>query len=394
MSISFDLSDDLRDIVDMVHKVAAEELRPHLRDFEHEGRLPDEVCQTLHQLGVTTLPIPAEYGGPGLDLRAAAVLNEEIAWGDVGAALAMPGSRSAGAAVRILGTPDQKERLLRPFAADDAWNRRGAFATVEGPFGLTPGAISTVAEKRGDRYVLSGEKRYVLGADAAELTIVLARDASLNHGDAWQNLALFAVEGRPAAMKVGERHRTLGLNTAFYAPLKLDGLEVPAENKLPGRGEARRDVLEIVARKQILDAARLTGCMRAASEYAFKYATERKTFGKFLYEHQALAFMMADMATRVEACRWLIWRAAWRYDSEGKEGRASLEALGEATVAFRHASELAVLVTTDAVQILGGHGYIQDHPVEKWMRDARCLGLVDGHSVDDDAIIAEAVMGA
>ncbi|HZV03379.1 MAG TPA: acyl-CoA dehydrogenase family protein, partial [Planctomycetota bacterium] len=141
-------------------------------------------------------------------------------------------------------------------------------------------------------------------------------------------------------------------------------------------------------KKRILDAARLVGCCRAASEYANKYATERKAFGKPLYEHQALAFMMADMATKIDACRWLVWRAAWRLDQEG----GADQALAEAAVATKHAIDLSVEVTSDAVQVLGGHGYIQDHPVEKWMRDARCLGLVDGLSVDADTQISEQLL--
>jgi acyl-CoA dehydrogenase len=132
----------------------------------------------------------------------------------------------------------------------------------------------------------------------------------------------------------------------------------------------------------------LVGCCRAASEYASKYATERRAFGKALYEHQALAFMMADAAMKVEACRWVAWRAAWRLDTTN----GSDEALHEAAVAHKQATDLAVEVTSDCVQVLGGHGYIQDHPVEKWMRDARCLGLVDGLSIDADTQIAEQLL--
>src|SRR4051794_23538614 len=121
MSISFDLGDELKDIADMVHRLAADEIRPHLRHFEHEGALPEELLKKCHELGLTNLALPADLGGPGLDLRAAAVLQEEIAWGDVGVAMALSGPRSAGAAVALLGDADQKERLLRPFAADDAF---------------------------------------------------------------------------------------------------------------------------------------------------------------------------------------------------------------------------------------------------------------------------------
>ncbi|MBI3725739.1 acyl-CoA dehydrogenase family protein [bacterium] len=390
MTISFDLGDDLKDIVEMVHKLASEEIRPRMREFEHEGGLPEDLLKQLHGLGLTTLSLPAELGGPGLDLRSSAVLQEELAWGDVGVAIALSGPRSAGAAISMLGDTSQKERFLKPFAADDAFGKRGAVALVEGPFGLSPDAVETTARRVGDEYVLDGKKRYVLNAAEADLTVVLARDLSSQDTSLWNRLAFFVVEGRPAGLIAGERHRTLGLNTGRYANLSLEGVRVPEKNRLKGRGDGRRDVLEVVARKRVLDAARLVGCSRAASEYAFKYSTERHAFGKPLFEHQALAFMMADMATKLEATRWLVWRAAWSFDSAGPGYAAN--AIHEAAVAFRHAADLAVEVTTDAVQILGGHGYIQDHPVEKWMRDARCLGLVDGLSVDDDATIAEGVL--
>ena len=384
MSISFELGDDLKDILDMVHKLAADEIRPHMRHYEHEGRLPDELLQQVHSLGLNTLSLPQEVGGLGLDLRAACVLQEELAWGDVGAAVALPGPGAAGLAVAALGDADQKERLLKPFAADDAFNRRGALAAVEGPFGLSPDTVSATAERRGDEYVITGDKRYVLDADSAALTVVLAHDGPAR---GWDSLAFFAVEGRQG-LKASERHRTLGLETARFANLSLDGVKVPAKNKLKGRGDARKDVLEVVARKRVIDAVRLVGCCRAASEYANKYATERKAFGKALYEHQALAFMMADMATKLEACRWVAWRAAWRLDTTN----GSDEAIHEAAMAFKHAADLSVEVTTDGVQVLGGHGYIQDHPVEKWMRDARTLGLVDGLSIDADTQIAEQLL--
>jgi acyl-CoA dehydrogenase len=386
MSISFELPDEVKDVVDMVHRLAQDEIRPHLRDHEHAGELPPELLQNVHSLGLTTLSLPQEVGGPGLDLRAAAILQEELAWGDVGVAVALSGPGAAGLAVAALGDADQKSRLLAPFAAEAAFERRGALAIVEGPTGFSP-EVATTAEKKGDDFVITGEKRYVQDGASSELTVVLARDASRNDPDPWKNLAFFAIEGRPQGLTASERLRTLGLETARYAHVKLEGVRVPAKNRLAGK-KPWHDVHEVIAKKRILDAARLVGCCRAASEYANKYATERKAFGKPLYEHQALAFMMADMATKIDACRWLVWRAAWRLDQEG----GADQALAEAAVATKHAIDLSVEVTSDAVQVLGGHGYIQDHPVEKWMRDARCLGLVDGLSVDADTQISEQLL--
>lgn len=390
MSISFDIGEELQAIVDAVHGFAEEQVRPALREFEAQRGLPDELRQACHELGLTTLVLPESLGGLDvLDTRAAALCSEELAWGDVGASVALPGPRSAGFLVLRLGSAEQQERLLRPFADEaEGWKRRGAIALVEGPFGLDPSAIEATARRDGDGWVLDGKKSYVQAAGSADLTLVLARDAGSQAADPWDRLAVFAVEGRPAGLTAGERDKLLGLDAAEFGALELKGLRVPAANRLGtgAPGEVRDALRRLVAWKKTLDAARLVGCARAASEYAFQYAQERQTFGNYLYEHQALAFMMADMATLVDAMRALVWRAAASIDAGG-DGAA------DALLAYRYVSEQAVEVCSDAVQVLGGHGYLWDHPVEKWMRDARCLGLVDGLEFDDAAELVGAGQG-
>lgn len=378
MSISFDVGEELQAIVEAVHGFAEGRLRPRLRDFEAAGELPDELMRECAELGLTTLALPDRLGGSDLlDIRAAALCSEELAWGDVGAAVAIPGPRSAGFAVLELGTPEQQQALLTPFTdPEHGWRRRGGLALVEGPFGIDPAAVETTARRQGDRWTLRGQKRYVQGAGHNDLTVVLARIEGATAADPWDRLGLFAVEGQPDGLVAGPRSKTMGLHTARWADLALK--DAPASRLGTGAlGELRRGLQRTVARKKVLDAARLVGCVRAASEYAFKYATEREAFGVKLFEHQALAFMMADMATHVDGLRTLVWHAAWALD-RGDEG------LAECTRAHDAASELAVQVTSDAVQVLGGHGYLWDHPVEKWMRDARTLGLVDGLSFDED----------
>lgn len=387
MSIAFDVGEELQQIVDAVRGFAQDRIRPRLRAFEEQGGLPDDLVQECFELGLTTLALPEKYGGSDtLDIRAACLCSEEVAWGDVGVAVALPGPRSAGFVVLELGTDEQKEALLRPFTKEAG--RRGTLAWVEGPFGLDPGLVETTCKRTGDGWVLNGTKRYVQGAGHSDLTIVLARDPASTAADPWDRLALFAVEGTPKGMAADERNRMLGLHTARYATLKLQDVKLPASARLgSGKpGELRQALRRTIARKKVLDAARLVGCVRAASEYAFKYATERVAFGVKLYEHQALAFMMADMATQVDGLRTLVWHAAWSLD-RGEEGYV------EAKRAHDQASELAVQVTSDAVQVLGGHGYLYDHPVEKWMRDARTLGVADGLVLDEEGDLAVAVSG-
>lgn len=380
--ISFELGEDLEAIVEMVHELAVEEIRPRLREFEEARGLPDDLLSQVHEMGLTTLALPEDLGGGGMDTRTAAVVCEELAFGDVGASLALSGPGAAGWLVMELADPAQRQRLLQPFTAENGWQRRAAVAAVEGPLGLTPDAIDTVARRSGDGYTLHGTKRYVLNGDRSDLTLVLAMLEDEQHRG-WAGLRTFAVEGRPQGLKASEPNHTLGLETARFVTLELDAVEVPSDAMLGSGDDASREALHRgLAGWKLMNSARLVGCMRAASEYAFKYATEREAFGKKLYEHQGLAFLMADMATEVEAVRWGVWRAAWKLDT-GQTADA------ETAVASNAAAELATKVTSDAVQVLGGHGYINDHPVEKWMRDARCLGLVHGIEVLDAQSISE-----
>ncbi len=383
MSVSFEAGEELSQVAEAVHAFAAEQVRPLLREVEAGRGLPDELAQACHELGLTTLALPERLGGVDLlDVRAAALCTEELAWGDVGAAVALPGPGSAAPLVLALGGEEQVERLLRPFADEaEGWRRRAALALVEGPFGIDPAACETTCRRDGDAWVIEGRKAYVRDAGEAELTLVLARDVASEAPDPWDRLAVLAVAGRPAGLTAGEPPRTLGLGAGRWASLAFAGVRVPLGDRLGATsapGAARQALRHTVAHKRTLDAARLVGCARAASEHAFQYAQERRAFGAYLYEHQALAFMMADMATRVEGTRNLVWQAAAALDA------GDPRAPGLALLAHRQAAEVAVAVCSDAVQVLGGHGYLWDHPVEKWMRDARTLPLIDGLALPED----------
>lgn len=383
MSVSFEPGEELAQVVDAVRAFARERLRPALRELEAAGALSEELARECHELGLATLGLPETLGGSELlDLRAAALCAEELAWGDLGAAVALPGPGAAAPLVLALGTGAQAERLLAPFADEaEGWARRAALALVEGPFGVDPAACEATCRREGEEWVLSGRKRYVRGGADAALTLVLARDVASGAPDPWDRLALLAVVGRPAGLAVEARHETLGLGAARWADLRFEQVRVPAADRLGGDaapGALRRVLRDALARQRTLDAARLVGCARAATEHACDYAQERHAFGVPLYQHQALAFMMADMATRVDGVRSLVWQAAAALD----RGDARAPAL--ALLAHRQTAELAVEVCSDAVQVLGGHGYLWDHPVEKWMRDARTLSLVDGLTLPED----------
>lgn len=377
MSFSFEADEDLEAIVEAVRGFAAEQIRPQLRELEEARGLTAELAEALVELGLTTLPLPEVLGGSDdLDARAEALCLEEIAYGDVGVAAAIPGPGSAAVAILAAGSEAQQQSLLTPFAEPSDPLLCGTLAWAEGPCGVEPGAIEATCKRDGDVWVLAGSKRYVLGGGRAQLLLVLARDTSSQAADPWDRLKLLAAEG---PLPAEEPDRTMGIWTADYATVKLDGARVPAARVLDTAqpGTLREVVERTLAHVKLTQAAALVGCARAACAYAFNYATERQAFGQYLYEFQALAFMMADMATRTDGLRTLVWEAAWAFD----QGEGALAA---ALRAHQQAAELSVSITSDAVQILGGHGYLWDHPVEKWMRDARTLSLVDGLTVPLD----------
>jgi acyl-CoA dehydrogenase len=363
--LSFDIGEDLQAIRETVHRFAEDEIRPHLRDFEAAGALTDAFIHPYLELGLTAVHLPEAQGGMGMGMRAAAVIQEELAWGDIGVANALPGIDSVLFALQELGTPEQLERLVNP----DRANLHSCVALIEPAPGFQLADTWTLAEEDGDDYVLFGKKAFALNAGLATLYVVLAQTAP---GSGFDGLRAFVIEPDTEGITAGERHHLLGLNTAHFGELELFGCRVPKANMLTGDGDLRGGLHRLVDRLRVVAGARIVGACRAAAEHAFKYGTEREAFGKPLYEHQGLSFMIADMATQIDIARLQLWRAAWAIDA------GSPDAHRHVAMAFRRIAQLSEPITSNAVQLLGGHGYIQDHPVEKWMRDVRVQALIGG----------------
>jgi alkylation response protein AidB-like acyl-CoA dehydrogenase len=366
--ISFAPSDEQELVRETARKFALEELRPRLRQLE-QGGVPGELRRRFHDLGVALIDVPEAAGGMGLGVTTAVLVHEELAFGDPGAAVALWGPHLAAAAVAELGTPEQAARLLAPFAAPDGALRLGAVAWSETGKDLPVTGMATRARREDDGWVLDGRKAFVVNAGEAELTIVFAQiadgpSAELRTG--WDGVGAFAVHG---PLPTGAPSRWLGLQAVRAGELVLDGVRV---------GEADRLACDVArlrrffARAWVTTAARQVGLARAAHETALAYTQDRQAFGKPVAHFQAVSFDLAEMHMEVESARWMVWRAAAELDA------AAPTAVESGAKALAHANQAAWRVADDAVQLHGGAGFIQDYPVEKWLRDTKALALLGG----------------
>ncbi|MER3447047.1 MAG: hypothetical protein C4291_09480 [Candidatus Dadabacteria bacterium] len=365
MTISFEIDRELEAIREEVHRFAEKGIRPSLRDFEKEGDVTEELRKRFSEMGLSLIDYSEEYGGIGL--TGAIVIFEELAWGDIGAALSlMNGPGLAGYAVIEIGDESQKEKYLSPFLNPSNYRLRYAFCLIEDRADFTAEDIQTTATPIEEGFLISGRKFCAINGDRADLYVVFAKLKPRNESRA------FIIDKDTVGLKSGKVHEKLGLICVPTSDIILDECKVPRENILDGASDFQKALERIFIREKIISAALAVGCARAASEYAFKYASERVAFGTPIYQHQGLSFMMAEMATELDAARWTLWQAAWAFDS-GKEEASAL-----AEKAILQANKMGSRVTSDAVQILGGHGFIQDHPVEKWMRDIKTLSVLMG----------------
>jgi acyl-CoA dehydrogenase len=358
--ISFGLDEEQRIVQETVRKLAVEELRPRLRELEQRG-VPDELRRRAHALSLSLLDVPERCGGQGAPLTTAVLVHEELAFGDPGAAVALIAPHLAAPAIVLLGDAAQQERLLARFVTADAALRTGALAWSEREAPLS--GFATTATRVEGGWRLDGRKAFVVNGDGAELTVVFAQLAGTS---GWDNIGAFIVEKGTAGVTVGARHQLLGLGAVAAHELSFAGAVVPDHNRLLGDGNfvARCELL--LARAMLVTAARQVGLARAAYQFALDYTQERQAFGKPVAHFQAIAFTLAEMAMEVDAARCMVWRAARELDKG---------AWTAAVAAAAQANEAAWKVADNGVQLLGGAGYVRDHPVEKWLRDTKTLAL-------------------
>jgi alkylation response protein AidB-like acyl-CoA dehydrogenase len=378
----FDFTDEQREIREVCRDFAAREIRPIAPEVdEADTEMPWEVWYKAAGLGLTSFMLPSEYGGAGLtDCLTGCLVQEELCYGCSGIGNLITSGGFFAEPILVLGSEEQKRRWIEPLAGDRP--PLGALATTEPASGSDAASIQTVAERKGEGYVLRGQKTWISNGGLAEYYVVFATIAP---GTGARGVTAFVVERGDGGVTFGPPMKKMGQRAILNAEMFLEDVEVPADRRLGEEGEGFSGLMQTFDRSRITLGAAATGLARAALEYAVEYAKTREQFGKPIGEHQAVAFRLADMATRVDAARLLVWRAARLVD-------AGQEVAKEAAMAKLFASETAMWCTWAAVQTLGGWGYSREYPVEKWMRDAKLEEIEEGTSDIQRLIISRRLL--
>jgi alkylation response protein AidB-like acyl-CoA dehydrogenase len=359
--ISFGISEEQEVIRDAMREFAEQEMRPLAREADEESSIPEAFLDAVWELGLSSTQIPEAQGGGGEERSPVTnvIIMEELAYGDATLALAAVAPSLFANAVVDQGSEEQKQQYLPAFCGEKY--ATGSLAVIEpGPF-FDPMSLRTKAESKDQGFVLSGAKSFVPMADRASHFLVLAR----TNGE----LGAFIVPRDAQGLSISEKEKNLGLRALHTATLELERVEVPASARLGG--EAGCDVRRILDNSRTALAAVMTGLSRAVIEHCVPYAKEREAFDEPIAKKQAIAFMLAEMHVGVESTRWLVWKAA----SQLEQG---LDATRAAHFAREYAAERSMWISDEGVQVLGGHGYIRDNPVEMWFRNARTLGVLEG----------------
>jgi alkylation response protein AidB-like acyl-CoA dehydrogenase len=378
----FELTSEQREIRETCREFAAREIRPIAAAVdEADTEMPWEVWYKAASVGLTSFMLPEEYGGGGLtDCLTACIVQEELCWGCAGIGNLITSGGFFAEPILVLGSDEQKRRWLEPIAGERP--PLGALATTEPGVGSDAASIQTTATPDGDGYRLRGQKTWVSNGGVAETYVVFATVAP---GTRSQGITAFVVEQGDPGLSFGAPMKKMGQRAILNAEMFLEDVPVGEERRLGEEGQGFYGLMRTFDRSRIVLGAAATGLARAALEYAVEYAKEREQFGKPIGEHQAVGFRLADMATRVEGARLLVWRAAHKAD-------AGEEMTKEAAMAKVFASETAMWCTWAAVQTLGGWGYSREYPVEKWMRDAKLEEIEEGTSDIQRLVIARKLL--
>ena len=375
-----ELTEEQKLLQQTVREFANSEVKPLARELDETGRFPRETFRKAAELGLTGIALPEQYGGAGFDHISYAIVIEEISrvCASTGVILSVQNSLYCDPICR-LGTEDQKKRLLVPFARGE---KIGCYALTEPQAGSNAAALATKAVRRGECYIVNGTKAWITNGGAADAAIVYV---NTDPAKGEKGITALVVERGTPGFKVGKEEKKLGINATACVELSFTDCEVPAENRIGNEGEGYKVALSTLDGGRIGIAAQAVGIAQGAFEEALKYSQQRMAFGQPIANLQAIQFMLADMATEIDAARLLTRKAAWKQDTGA---RFSMEA----SIAKLFASEMATRVTHKAIQIHGGYGYSREYPVERMYRDARITEIYEGTSEIQRLVIAAWVL--
>jgi alkylation response protein AidB-like acyl-CoA dehydrogenase len=376
------LSDEQREIRDLVRTLARERIAPRAAEIDKTAEFPWDMVEVMREHELFGLPYDEEYGGTGTGALMVLVAVEEMAKVCATTALILAVQELGSLGIKLAGTDEQKERLL-PRLASGEW--LCAYALTEPGSGSDSAAMRTEARLDGDEYVLNGSKRFITNAGVAQLYTVFAKtDPTRGHG----GISAFVVEADAPGFEVGRIEPKMGIKGSTTGEIFFNECRIPADNLLGEAGRGFRLAMQILDRSRPGVGAQGLGLAQGATDYALEYAKSRETMGKPIAQHQLVAAMLADMETRCEAARGLLYKCGLMID----EGAPDQEITKISAMAKLYCTDAAMDVTTDAVQILGGYGYIQEYPVERMMRDAKITQIYEGTNQIQRLVIAREML--
>ncbi|MCP4807342.1 MAG: acyl-CoA dehydrogenase [Proteobacteria bacterium] len=368
MSVSFQLTEEQESLQQLAHEFARDVIRPAAPHHDETGEYPHEVLKQAHEYGLMNTHIGEDNDGLGLGALDGILIAEELAWGCTGIGTAMEANGLAQQPVILGGSPELRAKYLTPMMENYSLC---AYAVTEPGAGSDVQALKTTAVKKGDKWILNGNKMWITNAGVADWFFVVA----LTDPDkkARGGMTAFIVEAGWAGVTVNKKEINMGQRASDTRAITFEDVEVPDANVVGKVGDGWKLAMAAFDYTRPAVASAAVGLARAAMEHAAKYATERKTFGKPIVAHQSIAFMLAEMKMNIEAGRLLCWNAAWKKD-------AGLRNTMESSIAKAFCADMAMKISTDAVQVFGGYGYSKEYPVEKLMRDAKIFQIYEGTS--------------
>jgi acyl-CoA dehydrogenase len=379
--VCFALTAEQKALRELAHEFAAKEIRPKAAEYDERSTHPTDLVAKAHEVGLMNLHIPVEYGGPGLGALEGCLVDEELCWGCSGIGTAIMANGLAAGPVIVAGSEEQKRRWLPPLIEEPLLC---SFCLTEPNAGSDVAGIQTTAVRHGEEYVINGSKVFITnGGHAAWLTVFASTDRSKRH----RGLSAFVVPADAEGVVVERHLDKMGQRATDTSALAFHEVKVPVANRLGDEGEGFKIAMATLDWTRPATAVGAVGVARAAFEYACEYSKTRVQFDQPIAMNQGVNFLIADMATKIEAARLLCWQAAWMLD-QGHGRRSTLYS----SMAKRFAADIAMEVTTDAVQIFGGYGYMKEYPVEKLMRDAKLFQIYEGTSQIQRLVIARELL--
>jgi acyl-CoA dehydrogenase len=377
--VDFTLTDEQKDLREMAHNFAEKEMRSVAWEYDKDGTWPQDVIDKAWEVGLMNSHVPEEYGGVGLDYLSGCLIEEELGWGCSGIGTSIGANGLAGAPVLIGGSEETKKKYLGMLTEEP---KLASFCLTEPDAGSDVAGMKTRAVKQGDKYVINGSKCFITNGQYADWYTVYAK-TDPEAGS--KGITAFVVDGKQDSITIDKKEDKMGQRASNTATVTFNDVEVPAENMLGEENHGFKLAMMTLDRTRPGVAAMAVGIARGAFEAASDYSKERQQFGVPIAMHQAIQFLIADMAVKVDASRLLTWLSAVQLD----QGQSNTLSSSEAK---RFAADSAMEVTTDAVQVYGGYGFIKEYPVEKFMRDAKIMQLYEGTSQIQRMVIAREVL--